>query len=284
MGDRFIMYGMKQPDRKKLLDFILDDSRINADKMEMQRHLKDSTASFVEYIIMNMSEDDVHLAKDLKEDLKNVADFCTKVRSGVITDERRPNIINFAPDHEMPVRMINQLLNLAKAFIIMRKAEPMADMAHNQEEGFDNITSDEALILYKVAFDSIPIKRRLALKALAKYEGGVTTKGLATSINYQTAVVNAWLAQLNALGICTRMSKGGNQGDMWNLRKEYRDIMVKFEHIQVTADSLIGEDEDPEAALDEAWDARSQLDREVDMASLEPVVDEGNLDMSFENF
>lgn len=283
MGDRFIMYGMKQPDRKLLLDFILDDSRINADKMGMQRHLKDSAASFIEYIIMNMKEDDVHLAKDLKEDLKNVADFCTKVRSGVITDERRPNIINFAPDHEMPVRMINQLLNLAKAFIIMRKAEPMNQMAHNDSE-FDNVTDEEALILYKVAFDSIPIKRRLALKALAKYEGGVTTKGLATSINYQTAVVNAWLAQLNALGICSRQAKGGNQGDMWNLRKEYRDIMVKFEHIQVTADSLMGDDEDPESQLDEAWDTKSQLDREADMTSLEPVVDEGNLDMSFENF
>jgi len=266
MGDRFIMYCMKQPDRKKLLDFILDDTRINADKGEMQKHLKDATSSFIEYTITHMHEDDVHLAQELKEDLKNVADFCTKVRSGVVVDERRPNIINFAPDHEMPVRMINQLLNLAKAFIIMRKTEAVL---RGTVQDLDNVLPEEALVLYKVAFDSIPIKRRIALKALARYEGGVTTKGLATATNYQTPVIGSWLAQLNALGICTRQMKGGNQGDMWNLKDEYRQIMVKFEHIEVTSESLIDDSEDEEKMLDEGWDARRQDEREHDMASLE---------------
>lgn len=274
MGDRFIMYSMVQPERKAVLDFILDDERINADKVVMQEHLRRSTSSYIEFIIGEMKEEDVQLSKELKEDLKHVADFCTRVRSGVVVDERRPNIINFVPAPEMPIRMINQLLNLAKAFIIMRKTEPLSSMAGATREDDGNVTPEEGLLLYKIAFDSIPIKRRMALKALAKYEGGVTTKGLATAINYQTAVVNAWLAQLNALNICTREIKGGNKGDMWNLKQEYRDIMVKFEHIEVTNEALIDDSEDEEALYDQGWQARQDEDRVAEQHDLGPLAAE----------
>lgn len=259
MGDRFIMYGMKQPDRGAVLDFILQDEYRKKDIVDLEKRVREATTSYVSYIIENMEEDEVDLSPEDKNDLKEVADFCTRARSGVVTDERKPNLITFAPDHEMPVRMIHQLLNLAKAFVVMKKTEPGGNM--KGKEGNDSMTDEDRLILYKVAFDSIPISRRLALKALAKYEGGVTTKGLATELNYQTAVVNTWLSVLNALRICKRETKGGNQGDMWTMYPEYRKVMVKFEHVEVTESALIDESEDEEAMMDEAWDARSEADK-----------------------
>lgn len=270
MGDRFVMYSMVLPDRRKVLDFIMDDSRVNADRQAMRQELQDATNSYMEMMLQEMQEEDVNIHPDLKEDLKDVADFCTQVRSGVVVDERRPNIVNFAPSAEMPMRMMNQLTNICRSFIIMRKTEArITGKQYEQKDGYDIITDDEAKLIYKIAFDSIPIKRRMALKALTKYGLGATTKGLATSINYQTPVVNAWLSQLNAMKICKREQKGGNQGDKWTLYSRYRDIMVKFEHIEVIDEELIDESEDEEEALDEAWNTKSELDKQEEMASLD---------------
>ena len=130
-------------------------------------------------------------------------------------------------------------------------------------------------ILYKISFDSIPLKRRMALQALATYGQGATTKGIATLINYQTAVVNAWLAQLNALKICTRESKGGNQGDKWTLRKENRDIMVKFENIKVLDKELIG-DEDDDEMLEDAMESRDSQEGSLESPSDESYDDGGS--------
>lgn len=271
MGDRFIMYSFEQPNREEALDFILDDSRINSDKLAMQQDLRDSTSNYIQYAIENLEDEDVTLSKELKEDLKDVANFCTQVRSGVITDERKAYLINFVPSAEMPFRMIGQLLNLAKAFILMRKAEPNYRKVESRK--FDSVTDDESKVLYKVAFDSIPLKRRMALKALTKYGQGATTKGIATLIGYQTPVVNAWLAQLNALGICDREAKGGNQGDKWTFKRKFRDIMSKFEHIDVIDEELVGEDEDEKSLYDQALDFSGG-----EMGSLDPAGTGGDFD------
>lgn len=271
MGDRFIMYNVIQPDRREVLDFIMHNSRINADRKEQQTVLQAGVKSYVENLLKTMTEEDIVISEELKENIKDVADFCTRVRSGVMTDERRPNIINFVPAIEMPIRMIHQLINLAKAFIVIRRLDNPLGPANT-----DQITEDEALILYKIAFDSIPIKRRMALKALAKYSGGVSTKGLATEINYQTAVVASWLAQLNALNICSRQIGRGNKGDIWNLKEQYREVMVKFEKIEVTNESLIDED-DEEEDYSQGLDALSELDKKAEMESL----DVGNMGADF---
>jgi len=61
---------------------------------------------------------------------------------------------------------------------------------------------------------------------------------------------------------------------MWNLKQEYRDIMVKFEHIEVTEDSLVDESEDEQALMDEAWNTKDQIDRTDEMYELGPLASE----------
>lgn len=269
MGDRFIMYSLVQPDRDKLVDFIMNEERMNIDRGEMRAHLQECVKSYLAHILGEFKEEEIHLSEALKNNLKSVANFCTRVRSGVVMDDRRKHLVRFVPSIEMPTRMLNQLITLAKAFIAMRKSEPGA-----KDTSDGNLTMEEEQILFKIAFDSIPIKRRMALKALAKYEGGVSSKGLAVAISYQTEVVTAWLAQLNGLGICSREIKGGNQGDMWKLLGQYRAIMVKFEHIEVTQDSLVDADD----YEDTGWNEKSQTKREDEMVSLDPIEQE------FQNF
>jgi hypothetical protein len=145
--------------------------------------------------------------------------------------------------------MLHQLIQLSKAFVVMRRVEKGGN---DNVEG--NLDKNESDLIHKIAFDSIPLKRRLALKLLAEYEGGVTTKALAVALNYQTAVIAAWMAQLNALGVCLRDTKShGNQGDKWEMQAQYRSVMVKFDKIKVTTESLEAMKTANEEEVNEAW-------------------------------
>lgn len=268
MGDRFIMYSIKQPDRDLLLDFVMKNKEDpNFNKDASRAHLRACMKSYIEYILANLKEDETQLAPETKEDIKNVANFCTLVRSGVVVDKRK-GTVEFVPTAEMPTRMIEQLLAISSATLARHASEPLSG-GKNTPHALGHLTDGEKYVLYKIAFDSIPKKRRMALKKLAQYTGGITTKGLAVSINYQTSVVQGWLNQLNGLGVCTREAKGGNQGDLWKLNPRYRDIMVKFENISVEEGVLEGTGADDVDDIDEAWETRDEIDETLDLASRE---------------
>ena len=263
MGDRFIMYSIAQPNSLKLLKFSMDYKKSGRNKESDRKNLQEYTKEYVEFIMDNMKEELAELPEETENDIMAVSDFCTKARSGVIINERR-GYVDFVPSREMPLRMMDQLLAIAKAFIVMKITEPDKMLGKNQKENNKKqLTKDEKDIIYKIAFDSIPIKRRIALKALAKYDGGVTTKGLATSINYPTQTVAGWLSQLNGLGICKREIRQGSMGDIWKMYKAYRDIMIKFEHIEVVDEIL--DDKDSEDDINDSWDAyNSEVNGEGD--------------------
>lgn len=259
MGDRFVMYSIRQPERRALLDFVMKNKENPAfNKEAIRQRLRACMKSYVEYVLANFKEDETQLSAETKEDIINVADFCTLVRSGVIVDKRK-GTVEFVPAAEMPTRMIEQLLAIASATLARHMSEPLSggkQALHIKGE----LTDDEKLTLYKIAFDSIPKKRRMALRKLAQYAGGITTKGLAMSINYQTSVVQGWLNQLNGLGICTREAKGGAKGDLWKLNPKFRSIMVRFEKIAVEEGTLESDSDEEEEDINSAWEARESLD------------------------
>lgn len=264
MGDRFAMYSIVQPDRKAALRFIIENKRKGIDKEALRAELQACTKEYVEFILNNKEKFDLKISQNTEDEIIDIADFCTKVRSGVIVDKKY-NTVVFIPSKEMPMRLSEQLLALATAFVVMRKVE--SDGKESNEP-----TENDMHIIKKVAFDSIPIKRRMALKILAMYGKGVRTAGLATSIGYETRVVASWLSQLNGLGICDREKKGGSQGDLWILRPEYVDIMVKFEKIKVLDEELV----DPLVTEEEIID--NQLD------SPQTEEEKKAIDKQFDNF
>lgn len=225
MGDRFVMYSPLQPNRRELLEFMMatnlegesQEKKLTRAKAVMHTYLR-RCIKFVKGARLYMSEDD-------RNHLMDVADFATKVRSGVIVDERRGHV-KFVPEPEMPTRLIEQLLSIGKVLSLM----------HEVDGKDPELTNGDMSMLYKVAFDSIPVKRRWALRELATYTQGATTAGLATKIGYETEVVKEWLAQLNALGICRRLKGGG--ADTWLLNEEYRKIMITFENVQTRNEVL----------------------------------------------
>lgn len=226
MGDRFIMYSIVQPDRKKLLKFVMK-MRVSGDSQEKKLlHAKTLLHAYLKQCMHFSKGAKLYMDESDREHLMDVADFATKVRSGVMKDERTGQV-RFVPDPEMPTRLIIQLLSLATALSVMREAD-----------GIDpNLDKEDMQMLYKVAFDSIPIKRRWAMRELAMHIGGVTTAGLATKIGYETAVAHQWLTELNALGICRRLK--GSGADNWILNSEYIAIMETFEKVQRTSGTLV---------------------------------------------
>lgn len=266
MGDRFIMYNMKQPDRMEVLEKVIDTMSDKTNKFkEKKAYLRLCMKSFVEFQFENIETTSLDLAKETKKDILQVVNFVTTVASGVMVDKKK-GTVEFVPSHTMPMRMAKQILSIAQAFVLMNKNTPGLMGSAPASKG--ELTLEQIATLYKLAFDTIPIKRRMALQKLAKYSLGVTTGGLATSLDYQTPVVGQWLAQLNALGICKREKSG--RGDKWTLNEKYRDIMVKFEHITVVEGEL---DADEDGNYNTSWNHEAEIHRESEMESLDPIGD-----------
>jgi hypothetical protein len=74
---------------------------------------------------------------------------------------------------------------------------------------------------------------------------------------------------LNALGICKRDKTGGTS-DKWLLHDAYRDIMVRFDHIEMVNESLDGDD--TKENYNQSWGGEPY--RESEMASLEAPTDD----------
>lgn len=272
MGDRFIMYSMVQPERMAVLERVMEGAKDKTDGFKKKKnHLKDCMKDFLEWVFDNQENIAFEISEENQKDLLQIVNFVTQVASGMVIDKKR-GLVEFVPSKTMPMRMAKQIIAIGEAFVLMNKLEILKDSQDLEKDlpllgpTQGALTDDQIGILYKIMFDTIPIKRRTALKALAKYKLGVGTAGLATSIGYQTQVVSGWLAQLNALGICTREKRTGPKGDKWILKEEYRDLMVRFEKIQMVDASL---ETDEVGDLEEAWNDVPQTDRGGEMHSLD---------------
>jgi len=241
MGDRFIMYNIEQPDRIEATRRAIENV-VSLD--EKRTHLKQCVKFYLGHVISQLekSNDMPILHPEMRDRMVQVADFVTKARSGLVTDFKT-GLVTYAPKAEMPMRVTEQLYTLGKAFVAMKKAEPgMGNKYYNN--GF--LAEEDFEILYKVAFDSIPRTRRMVIVLLAKYRGGVSTAGVATALNLPTPSVHKFLSHINALGLCIRRKKDGNQGDHWEIREEYRKLMMDFEKIVPEEGELIAEEAEDE--------------------------------------
>lgn len=237
MGDRFIMYSMRQPNRIEATKFVMDMKVSGVNQEELMEGAK---TVMHEYLTQNrniMNAATLDISMEDQASLIKVADFVTKVRSGVIEDVRT-GMVTFVPSAEMPFRLIDQLMSIGTALSGLKK----------EETGDGRLAPEDMNLLFKIALDSIPIKRRWALKWITKYRQGATTASIASFVGYETDIVKGWLAQLTALGVARRLKNAG-RGDMWVLNEEYVDIMVRFEKIEIVEEPLYKAGDDPDAEI-----------------------------------
>lgn len=225
MGDRFVMYTPKMPDRKKLLRFVMNMRVSGINQVDLLGEARNAMHSYVQTAVQYIDAVQLDMDEKDRERLMDVCDFVTKARSGVIEDVRT-GMVRFVPSAEMPTRIIDQLLSIGRALCILRHMDGKETALDENDMG----------ILFKIAFDSIPIKRMWALRQIAGYLMGVTSAGVGQRVGYETEVVRAWMAQLAALGIVYKAA--GARQDLWILREEYRDIMATYQHVEARNEVL----------------------------------------------
>src|SRR5690606_31671830 len=119
-GDRFIMYQVEQPDRKEAARRAMR----NKHKItSLRKYIRDATHDYMEYLFKHYKEVDLEKHRtneEFIEELIDVADLSTKVRSGVFMDFKEEKI-TFVPSQEMPTRMIEQLSTIGDALYVMGK-------------------------------------------------------------------------------------------------------------------------------------------------------------------
>lgn len=219
MGDRFIMYTPKMPDRKRLLNFTMNMRVSGINQVDLLGEAREAMHEYVKRAVMYIDDVPLSMNENDRARLMDVCDFVTKARSGVIEDVRT-GMVRFVPSAEMPTRIIDQLLSIARALCILRHVD-------GKESALD---SNDMGILFKIAFDSIPIKRMWALRQIAGYLMGVTSAGVGQRVGYETEIVRAWLSQLAALGIVHKVA--GARQDLWMLNDEYRHIMETYQNVE----------------------------------------------------
>lgn len=250
MGERFMMYLMDQPDREEVTMKALEVVDPDAVKQELR-------VAFKEYI------DSVDIPETLpdpdlstKKALVQLADLASRARSGVTRNERsREHEIMVKPSPEMPMRMAKQLMNLARAMMILN--------------GDGTLTSEDQQTIYKIALDSISEQRKGAMIQLTQH-ARMSTEMIASKMQLARESVEPPLEELRALEVVNRIKPaGGGNGWEWELIPKYRELMSKFEHIKMTNEVLIGDSE--------VWNPPEQTSIDIgDPNSLQAALDAQN--------
>jgi hypothetical protein len=266
MGDRFIMYSVDTPtnDQRKL---ITKRSIRNTYKMDIMRErMKAAFTSYVTYVLENTDIDEVRLDETVEDKIIEIADFTAASRSGLAHSDRT-GAITFIPSKEIGTRIAKQLMTLSTAFIVMSKVDHGTPEDHPCWN--NQLTKADEKLLHKVAFTSIPRTRRDSVVLLAKYEKGVTTRGVAEELNLSTGVVNDYLTQLNALSICTRIKGVDGVSNEWHIEEKWRSLVLELEGVHIKHEKLVGK---KVAGLGEEFGGRTQHYEE--MALMEDLENE----------
>ena len=247
-GERMINYIINLADSKMIAKRALGNRKGSKDRAE---DLADMVAKFVNQKIDAGEKFNLKISNEMEDEMIDVADFATRARSPVTMDKKDPSVVLFVGDREIPTRVAIMLTNIAFALMIICDE--------------NELSNENANIIFKTALDSIPVERRIVLSVLAKYRSA-TTKAIAMSLHYPTTTVRAWLSQLNALRMITREAsegKGSGNSDSWELRDEYKTVMIKYENIEAV-DAVLTEPEGEYDELPSAYVADDMVNQDAE--------------------
>jgi hypothetical protein len=258
-GERFLNYIPEVANGK---DMARKAIRNQGSIAEQEEYLAELVSRFINQKL----EEDYDLSREISYEIENrmvdIADLCTLARSPVNMNERNPAVVDYVPEREQPPRMAMTLKNTAIALMHISSEKEMS------KENED--------IIYKVALDSIPVERKMVLELLTEYRGGVTSN-IATRLNLSTETVRAWLNQLDALKLIDRFSGSGRAGDLYSLRKEYKDVLSEYLGIETQDRDIPGDGQpnDPENAY---------ISDDIEVPYIETSEDVNEQDELFRNF
>lgn len=262
MGDRFIMYQIPQPDKKTAMRFKIDQSMLGVSEQSTMPIIQQKTAAYLQNAINNLDDLDFDFPKDREDEIIDVATFCSTARSGIIFDEFRQTA-KYVPEPEMPFRMFEQMMAIAKSLVFMRRLD--------KPEERKQLSEQDITTIYKIAFDSIPITRRIALRYLTIYDA-VETATLARKLQYETPVVFRWLLELNGLGLVDRNEslRGANT---WRIREEHRATVQRLAKTKSLGVVLESTEKYSGDEIDRHWELDKKAERALAVDDIQESID-----------
>ena len=220
MGERFIFYNMTQPERFDAAKRTME----NQEEGKMTKHRERLAGNMREYlldVLNHMPTDMLKITEQQQKDTLDLAELATRARSDVQRNwsSREQEITEVHPP-EMPTRFAGQLQTMMRALMIL----------NYHETGTMELLKDDENILSKLALDSITRSRRIAMIELSKYDV-LETAGIATKIGMPTNSVRRWVEDLVALEIAEREKGTGPKGDRWKIKKQYADLIMRYEGV-----------------------------------------------------
>lgn len=235
LGERFVQYRMKQPDRRKATEKGLENS---SQMIDIREKMQDMFRDYIDSVSIPSEENMPKLSESLRGEILEISEFATRARSAVIRDSKTREIIHVS-EPEMPIRFAKQLSHLMQAFTILGERDT------------------DRLILRHIALSSLPKNRSKALLELVKSKPSVNnekvnnlealsvdtldissvnipdepednwkTADLAVVLNLPTTTTRRILEDLTALEILERQKDGS--ADTWEIRKEYRSVIKNY--------------------------------------------------------
>jgi len=221
MGPRFINYVMPAFDREQRLKMLKAASKNTNDIKDKRAVIQVMVRDFINEKIQTIPDKLKEVDDDFNSVLMILSDFVALARTPTERDYK--GILNLINSPEMAPRIYGQFYKLAQYFIYLND-EAILSEEHKK-------------LIIKLCLDSLPKQRRLSLQELSRYDF-VTPKGLGHALRYPTKTTRIWLEDLNALGVCERISKGANMADCFAINPEYRSILLQYDNITPVSGGL----------------------------------------------
>ena len=187
LGPRFLLLRLHYSENERP-DVARRALRLARQKPEMRRELAEATAAF----LAHLPPEPPDLDPAVQDWLVGLADLVTHARSPV--SRERGGALQYAPEPEVPARFALQLYALAQGLVLVA--------------GGTALTTADQRRLARVAWDGIPVLRRRVLHVLAHANRPLTTRAIATMVQFPRTTVRRTLEDLQALKLI-RCAKGG---------------------------------------------------------------------------
>lgn len=232
MGERFMYYRIKPYNRDKAIDKALSRSLYGK---ELDQYIGELYSDYIKSVIGSFAGSKKLVFTDSdNQRIKEMAKFASLIRTSVHVNQYTREV-DAIPDPEMPMRTALQLRGLAIGMMAM----------NIHEHGKPDLTEENFKALEWSAYSLANDERRQAMQALVRHPQGVTTAGIATTLNLPTNSVLTHLQQLNVLGICRRVKNGSGNADVWVMDDQNLvDIIMRLADIEQEEGVFSGEGDD----------------------------------------
>lgn len=215
MGERFIAYRMRPYDKEKALEFI---TKHQYKAKEVDDKLAAVIQEFVQGVVADIDPGLLELSPSVMDEIREFSSHCTLLRTPVHVDERTGLVDEF-PEPEMPLRVMKQLVPMAKALQVVQ-GKPL------DEESIEPLL----WVAYSLSND----KRRSYLKAVVELDHAseqITSRTVSRKTGLHSEVVRRGLDQLQALHIVELEDETGTE-KVWSFQHTgLRRIVRRLEKI-----------------------------------------------------